>query len=217
MLRLIRLNDPQILSNEQRSALLEVSSALKFIRVWGSSDILVTKEAEVPKRLAESKPDAVYRSKMSEMTNFLEKEYEWVPVEVRRYGRLLLGFKILGNGETAEKYAYWGYDKAGSKASQVDEFYGAVQSESLQDVRRLSRELEKSASMDRDMYCGWYGLETRVGDPVIAKLVSANADARQRRPRTRMCSRTKMRLFGKAFGPPAATNSTPSGVIGSGP
>lgn len=172
-------DDPQILSSEQRFALLEVASALKFIRVWGSNDVLVTKEAEVPKRLAESKPDAVYHSKMSELNNPREKRYEWVPVEIRRYGRLLLGFKIGGNGQPAEKYMYWGYDKAGSKASQVDRFYGALQGENLQEVRRLSSELAKSASLDSDMECGWYGLEARIGDPSIAKRISAGVSARK--------------------------------------
>lgn len=133
----------------------------------------------MPKRLAETKPDAVYGATVQEFPlGAAMARGRWIPVEVRRYGHLLLGFRIEG-GKAVPNYSYVGYDKATVNAEGVDKFYLAAQSGDIKAVRQLSDELEKSGSLDFDMECVWLGLESRVGDREVASRIRRTVNARK--------------------------------------
>jgi hypothetical protein len=99
-------------------------------------------------------------------------------MEVRRYGRLLLALRI-EEGQTVEAYSYIGYDNAGSSAGRVDRFYLAVQDGHVKEVRQLSDELERIGSLDRDMECAWYALESRSGDSELASRIQHTVNTRK--------------------------------------
>lgn len=80
--------------------------------------------AKLPGILANVQPNATYRTTLVHLDLGQETN---VPVEIHRFGRLLLGFRV-GKNKLAEINPGWiGYDSAGKLASQVDAFYLSIQ------------------------------------------------------------------------------------------
>ncbi len=78
---------------------------------------------KLPQILANVQPNATYRITLVHL--YLGQETN-VPVEIHRFGRLLLGFRV-GTDNHAEINPGWtGYDSAGKLATQVDAFYLSI-------------------------------------------------------------------------------------------
>lgn len=82
-----------------------------------------TPGARLPGILANVQPNATYRTTLVHLDLGQETN---VPVEIHRFGRLLLGFRLGKDKLPAINPGWIGYDSAGKFATQVDAFYLSI-------------------------------------------------------------------------------------------
>lgn len=114
------LND-SIISDSLRQLMLRLSSVSELTRTWiqfepGSKSLAV---------LDRTKPSATYQTTLIKV-DMLQHSTN-VQAEVRRYGRMLLGFAIGKNKLPVSNPEWLGYDAADKLANVVDSFYTSVQ------------------------------------------------------------------------------------------
>lgn len=83
-----------------------------------------TPGAKLPGILANVQPNATYRTTLVHIDFGQETN---VPVEIHRFGRLLLGFRLGKDKLPAINPGWIGHDSAGKLATQVDAFYLSIQ------------------------------------------------------------------------------------------
>lgn len=119
------LND-SLLTDSTRQLITKLVSVSELTRTW----IQYKYGAKLSAMLDSTKPTSTYQTTLIKVGVWQEKTI--MQVEVRRYGRLLLGFAIGKNKLPARNPEWIGYDASDKSANLVDSFYTSItQSDSL--------------------------------------------------------------------------------------
>jgi len=135
----------------------EVAKVTKMARVWTFSirggSVLSDDAVSELRRL---RPSAVYRTELALSRRKEGREVDvWAKYEVRRYGRLLLGYELDENGEAAEAPSQIGFDSAGTSAKDMDAFYRTLETGRSETTRSQLLKLLKLFPNDFEL---WYRL-----------------------------------------------------------